>query len=117
IRLAIVGFVVTLPIVWAWWTMIRMPGYPHRGPLPALTGAQQALREELERHVRVLAERIGERHLGCPDRLAAAADYIAEELARTGRTPGAPRVRRGRRELREPGTRDPGHDPWDGDHR
>jgi len=67
--------------------MIRMPGYPHRGPLPALTGAQQALREELERHVRVLAERIGERHLGCPDRLAAAADYIAEELARTGRTP------------------------------
>lgn len=68
-----------------WLTMIRMPGKSHRGPLPPLTPEQEALREQLRRHVLHLAGQIGERNLFQPNRLNAAADYIEAELARTGR--------------------------------
>lgn len=69
-----------------WFVMIRMPGKSYRGPLPPLTPEQIALQEELRRHVRRLAGEIGERNVFAPGGLGAAADYIATELAATGRT-------------------------------
>jgi Zn-dependent M28 family amino/carboxypeptidase len=45
----------------------------------------KSLRERLREHVDMLALKIGERHIGRPRSLAAAARYIEEALARTGR--------------------------------
>lgn len=69
-----------------WFTMIRMPGVSHRGPLPPPTPEQAVLRQELQRHVHRLAGEIGERNVFQPRRLQAAADYIEAELAQTGRS-------------------------------
>ena len=59
-----------------------------RVPRPAMGAAVQAemaaLRDRLMEHVRVLAERIGERHLERPEALQAAADYIREVWAGQG---------------------------------
>ncbi|MCE5228486.1 M28 family peptidase [bacterium] len=64
-----------------------MPGKSFRGPLPALTADQQALSGALERHVRVLAEEIGERSMDRFDRLELAADYVSAQFAATGIQP------------------------------
>lgn len=70
-----------LTVALAVWLMTDMPGDTFRGPLPALTEAQAALRDELRRDVEYLAGTIGERNYLTPAAYAAAADYIAAELA------------------------------------
>ncbi len=67
--------------------MTRMPGESYRGPLPALTAQQQALAERLEHDVRHLAETIGPRHVGEPESLDAAADFIRRRLVDLGYEP------------------------------
>ena len=56
--------------------ILRMPGRSHAGALPPLTRSEAQLRDRLERHVRVLADEIGERHLGRRPALEQAARYI-----------------------------------------
>ncbi len=67
--------------------MTRTPGESYRGPLPALTSEQQALAERVERDVRHLAETIGPRHVGEPEALDAAADFIRKRLVDLGYKP------------------------------
>ncbi|MFA5206560.1 MAG: M28 family peptidase, partial [Lentisphaeria bacterium] len=65
------------------------PAHPPLGALPAAAVApavteNAALRQQLERHVRVLAGDIGERHLAAPGGLDRAAAYVRNQLADSG---------------------------------
>lgn len=71
-------------LLFGWWLMIRMPGESQRGPLPALSGEQEALRDELHAFVGKLAAQIGERNIFRPGTLEAAADLIERSLAGRG---------------------------------
>ena len=84
-RLAFLFLLLGAIVLCCWWTMIRMPGESFRGPLPPLSAAQTALRDEVRRHVEKLAGAIGERNVYLPKRLAAAADYIEATLTNAGR--------------------------------
>ena len=81
VRLALV---VALPSGAAYQCMIRMPGESYRGELLPLAEHEQALRDELERDVRLLADEIGERNLYRPAALRKAADAIAGALGAAG---------------------------------
>jgi Zn-dependent M28 family amino/carboxypeptidase len=63
-----------------------MPGETGRGSLAPLTPAQVELRQRLERHVRELAGRIGERNSVHYGALEEAAAYVDRELAALGYT-------------------------------
>lgn len=65
---------------------IRMPGRSYRGPLPELDADERAVRARLYRHVGVLAEDIGERHLWHTGSLDRAARYIEDEFRGAGYT-------------------------------
>ena len=72
----------------------------------------QALADRLEAHVRMLAEMIGERHVGRPQALADAADYITQQWRGLGyevrpQTYTVERVRCSNLEITRPGTRRP----------
>lgn len=70
------------------WNMMRMPGRSHRGPLPPADDELLGIAAELRRHVKRLAEEIGERNVShCPRQLAESADYIEAELITAGYTP------------------------------
>jgi len=84
LRLAILAAVLAALALSAWVVMIRMPGTSWRGPLPPLTPAEAALRDELRRDVEVLAGEIGERHLLKPENLARAVAHIEGELTAAG---------------------------------
>lgn len=84
LRLAIVAGLLGLLAGAGFILMLRMPGESWRGPLPPLTAAEAALRDELRRDVGVLAGQIGERNLAKPDALARAVLYIEGELAAAG---------------------------------
>jgi hypothetical protein len=72
-------------VVVGWWTMIRMPGRSHQGPLPPADDELRSLAAELRQRVVHLAEEIGERNvLRRPPELARAADYIQAELEKLG---------------------------------
>lgn len=64
--------------------MVAMPGRSYRGDLPPLTEDERRLRDGLARHVEVLADEIGERHIWRGDTLDRAARYIEESLAASG---------------------------------
>lgn len=64
--------------------MFALPGRSYRGPLPPLTAEETTLRDALRRHVKVLAEDIGERNVHRPAALSRAAEYIEEQLALVG---------------------------------
>jgi hypothetical protein len=69
----------------AGWSMVRMPGRGHRGPLPPPDDRLVTIAAELRRHVTKLAEDIGERNIRyCPRELAQTADYIEAELSSAG---------------------------------
>jgi Zn-dependent M28 family amino/carboxypeptidase len=74
--------------------MLAMPGRSHRGPLPALSGEEQALAERLRRHVFELAK--GERNSD----LERPARYIEEALAAHGVQPAAHRFESAGRPVR-----------------
>ena len=85
-RLGAAGVLLVIAVVVSWWSMIRMPGRSWNGPLPQLTGAQTALRHELQRYVEALAADIGERSVFQPGRLAAAERFIETTFADAGYT-------------------------------
>jgi hypothetical protein len=65
--------------------MIRMPGKSYDGPFAPLTTEERVIRDNLERHVRVLADEIGERHLlGRREQLDRTAGYLVTELGGLG---------------------------------
>jgi hypothetical protein len=64
--------------------MFKMPGKSYTGPLPPLTDEETILRDRLLRHVKVLANEIGERHVGKPDALQAAAAYVETQWKELG---------------------------------
>ena len=66
-----------------WAYMIRMPGKNFAGRLRAPSGSEIQLRSNLRRHVDKLAGEIGERNLFFHERLSAAAEYLASQLAET----------------------------------
>jgi len=84
LRLAVLAAVLALSYPCAYFTMIKMPGKSYAGPLPPLTDAQLALRDELRRDVQELAAHIGERNIFNHAKLAAAADFIEAALTRAG---------------------------------
>jgi len=61
-----------------------MPGESFRGPLPEATPTQASLTGQLRSDVYMLAGTIGERNLGCPDKLKQAEEYLAGSLTRAG---------------------------------
>jgi len=83
-RLAILAVGLGLLAGWCWWAMIRMPLESFRGPLPPLTPAQTALRDELQDYVWKLAGDIGMRHVTRRGSMNIAADYIEAGFAKGG---------------------------------
>ncbi|MDQ3951157.1 MAG: M20/M25/M40 family metallo-hydrolase [Gemmatimonadota bacterium] len=81
----LVGLPLALAFV-AWLYVVRMPGETGRGALAPLTPAQAEIRQRLERHVRELAGRIGERNSVHYGALEQAAAYVERELASLGYT-------------------------------
>jgi len=67
-----------------WFFTIRMPGRSHAGPLAPLSPEERALAKKLERDVREIAGRIGERSVRRPRALAEAADFVEKSLVETG---------------------------------
>lgn len=63
---------------------VGMPGRSYRGPLPELTDDDKLTRTHLIRHVRMLAEKIGDRSVLNMPGLNQAADYIGEEFLAAG---------------------------------
>lgn len=63
---------------------IHMPGTSFRGRLQPATEQQISLADQLKDDVTVLAGRIGERNVFHPEKLAAAEDFIAASLAKSG---------------------------------
>jgi len=63
---------------------IRMPGRSHSGPLPPLSGEQALIRDNLRKHVSMLAGTIGRRNIYSPKRLSAAAGYIKKCFTEAG---------------------------------
>ena len=82
-------FLLAAALAWLLWTMIRVPGESHRGPLPALTEDESRLALSLRRHVEALASR--EHNLFRPAALEAAARYLETALAEMGYAPQAQR--------------------------
>ncbi len=64
--------------------MIRMPGKSFAGAPPALTSAEIALRDELQRDVQKLAGEIGERNVQHYEELTAAAAFIERSFSEDG---------------------------------
>ncbi|MDR5866201.1 M20/M25/M40 family metallo-hydrolase [Halomonas koreensis] len=67
--------------------IFHMPGSSYRGTPPPLDAQGEALRGRLQRHVRALAEGIGERHVWRPEALRAAAAYIEQAFRDAGLAP------------------------------
>lgn len=63
---------------------VRMPGRSYTGRPGEPSPAARDEAERLRAHVEVLAGRIGERHLGRPESLQQAADYVRTELEALG---------------------------------
>lgn len=83
IFVALLGLFAAL-FVWAWATMIRMPGASYTGPFEPLSARERALEAALRQDVEALAGAIGERSTGAPAGLSAAADLIARRLTEAG---------------------------------
>ncbi|MEN8150478.1 MAG: M28 family peptidase, partial [Planctomycetota bacterium] len=84
-RLAILLGALLLVVTCAWNRCIRMPGRA-RPSVPPGEGKRPDLAGELRRDLTVLAGEIGERHVGRPENLRRAKDWIAAELAAAGWT-------------------------------
>lgn len=82
-----------LAAVFAWRVMFYMPGESFSGELPPISAAAGAPRagpslvDQLKRDVTTLAVEIGPRNLRRPAKLAAAAKFVEQELARAGYQP------------------------------
>lgn len=83
-RLTILAAAVVAALLCAYFTLIRVPGESHRGPLPPLTPAQATLAAELRRDVEALAGGVGQRSIFYPARLAEAALHLQDQLRAAG---------------------------------
>jgi hypothetical protein len=63
---------------------LKMPGRSHRGPLPPLTEAQQALAAELRNDVEHLSLTIGERNYFVRDKYEEAQFWLGDQIRRVG---------------------------------
>lgn len=68
----------------SWLAGLRMPGKSFTGELPPLTPRERVLEGDLRRDLVRLSVEIGERHLGKPERLAQAADFIEASFSACG---------------------------------
>ena len=84
LRLAVLAAILAIFCLWAYFTMLKMPGKTYTGRLPPLTSAQLSLRGELLRDVETLAGRIGQRNIWHYRNLTAAADFLETSLADAG---------------------------------
>ena len=75
---------VCLAIAAGGYSMIGMPGKSYTGPLPERTAEGEALEEELEGHVQVLAESIGPRNVMRPEELQRTAEYLEDAFQQAG---------------------------------
>ncbi len=80
--LLVLGF--GLAGVLGWLLMIRMPGKNFHGTALPLTATERDLRAELAAHVQKLGGEIGERNLSHFPQLQMAAQYIENELTKSG---------------------------------
>ena len=83
-RLAVLCILLIPMGLWAYHTMIKMPGESHAGPLPEMTVSQETLRDELNAHVEMLAGEIGPRNTLHSLNLDKAAAYIESNLRDMG---------------------------------
>ncbi|NIP84151.1 MAG: aminopeptidase, partial [Planctomycetales bacterium] len=67
--------------------MILMPGRSFSGPLPPLSDAEAAIRDNLEKHLHRLADEIGERNLWRFEALQKAAEHICDSFQSYGYAP------------------------------
>ncbi|MEM9195319.1 MAG: M28 family peptidase [Myxococcota bacterium] len=80
-RRALMGIAIPAGALMAvWWLCVRMPGESYRGPLQPTSDEERQVELELRRHIRVLAEDIGERHDGRPFALERTVDYLDSEF-------------------------------------
>ncbi len=84
IRLAVLAVLLAIFCLWAYLTMIKMPGKSYAGSLLPLDGSQLSLRDELARDVYTLAAEIGERNIWKYKNLTAAAEFIEKSLIEAG---------------------------------
>lgn len=84
---AIVVILIVAVIIAFYFYGIRMPGKSYTGPLPALSPAEQKLRDRLRDHVRELSVQIGERNAHKPEKLEQAAAYIEQQFDSFGYVP------------------------------
>ena len=82
--LALPVLVIVLICFAGWRSMIRMPLKSYTGPWVPLSVEETALRDALERDVRVLAEEIGDRNVFAYPGLVRAAAWIESSLVQTG---------------------------------
>lgn len=68
------------------WPILGMPGRSYSGSMPSLTDDEQLVKANLERHVRKLADEIGERNAGSYANLQRAELLIEDELRAQGFT-------------------------------
>jgi Zn-dependent M28 family amino/carboxypeptidase len=80
IRLVVVATVIVTGV----WYMTGMPGASWSEPIPPLSAGEQQSADRLRHHVEALAGRIGERNVGHPEALAAAAGYIRTAFSAAG---------------------------------
>ncbi|UCD76407.1 MAG: M28 family peptidase [Phycisphaerales bacterium] len=83
-RLAVLCILLIALGLWAYFTMMRMPGESFTGPLPEMTIRQETLRDELKGHVEMLADKIGPRNVLYSQNLDKAAKYIESNLRGMG---------------------------------
>jgi peptidase M28-like protein len=84
LRLALLASLIALIAVISYGWLIHMPGRSYSGKFLPLRAAEQRCRDELKRHVEMLAGEIGERHLLEPAQLSAAAEYLRADLSASG---------------------------------
>ncbi|WP_163559963.1 M20/M25/M40 family metallo-hydrolase [Halomonas sp. NO4] len=87
VLLAVVALTLAIALVGGYRLIVHMPGSSYRDTPPPLDARGEALRARLQGHVRTLAETIGERHVGRPEALRAAADYIERAFRDAGFEP------------------------------
>lgn len=64
--------------------MTRMPGKSYSGSFKPLSEEELRISERLKQHVIMLSETIGERNLQYYENLEASANYISDELKKSG---------------------------------
>lgn len=84
IRLAVLAVFLGIFGLYAYFTMIKMPGKSFAGPLPPLTEEQTLLADELAADVQQLAGSIGERNVFEYQSLQAAVEFIETSLSDAG---------------------------------